>query len=72
MDDTFLLISTRFIKTRHKNMSFTYEVEYDENLPFVDSLVTREDKEFTTNVYRKHTFSGLYTNFQRVFLPESL
>ena len=43
-------------------MSFTYEVEYDEKLPFLDILMTREDKEFTNNVYRKPTFSGLYTN----------
>ena len=61
MDDTFLLFSTRdhikkflrFINSRHKNMSFTYEVENNDKLPFLDILVIREDKEFTTNVYRK-------------------
>ena len=39
-------------------------------LPFLDILVTREDKGFMTNIYRKPTFSGLYTNFPS-FLPES-
>ena len=75
MDDTFLLFPTRdhinkffrFINSRQKNMSFTYEVENDEQLSFLDILVTREDKEFTTNVYRKPTFSGLYTNFHSSF-----
>ena len=67
MDDTFLLFSTRdhikkfvrLINSRHKNMSFTYEVENNDKLPFLDILVIREDKEFTTNIYRKPTFSGL-------------
>ena len=78
MDDTFLLFSTlghikkffKYINSRHENMLFTYEVENNDKLPFLDILVTREDKEFTTNIYRKPTFSGLYTNFH-IFLPES-
>ena len=60
----------KFINSRHENMSFTYEIENNDKLPFLDILVTREDKEFTTNIYRKPTFSGLYTNFHS-FLPES-
>ena len=66
----FLLqsMSKNFL-TRHLNMCFTYEVEKDNKLPFLDILVTREDT-FTTNIYRKPTFSGLYTNFHS-FLPES-
>ena len=55
-------------------MSFTYEVETDNKLPFLDVLVSREScssqlKSFSTNIYRKPTFSGLYTNFHS-FLPE--
>ena len=49
-------------------MSFTHEVENGNKLPFLDILVTRENS-FTTNMYRKPTFSGLYTNFHS-FLPE--
>ena len=83
MDDTFLLFSSeehykkffRYINSRHKNMSFTYEVESDNKLPFLDVLVTRDScspqlKSFTTNIYRKPTFSGLYTNYHS-FLPEN-
>ena len=51
-------------------MSFTYEVENNDKLPFLDILVIREDKEFTTNIYSKPTSSGLYTNFHS-FLLES-
>ena len=54
----------------HEKMSFTYEVENNDKLPFLDILVTREDKEFTTNIYRQPTFSGLYSSFHS-FLPES-
>ena len=84
MDDTFLLFSSkdhikkffRYINSRHKNMSFTYEEENDNKLPFLDVLVRRDInvssqlKQFTTNIYRKPTFSGLYTNFHS-FIPES-
>ena len=49
-------------------MSFTFETEIDNNLPFLDILVNREQK-FTTNIYRKPTFSGLYTHFHS-FIPE--
>ena len=48
-------------------MSFIYEVENYEKLQFLDILVTRDDKDFTTNVYRKLTFSGLYINFHSFF-----
>ena len=51
-------------------MSFTDEKENSNSLPFLDVLITREQSNpsFSTNVYRKPTFSGLYTNFKS-FLP---
>ena len=76
MDDTFLLFRSkqnikmffRYINSRHKNMSFTLEEESDNKLPFLDILVIR-DNILTTRIYRKTTFSGLYSNFHS-FLPE--
>ena len=59
-----------FINSRHNNMSFTYGVENNDKLPFLDILVIREDKEFTTNIYCKPAFSGLYCKFHS-FLLES-
>ena len=40
-------------------MTFTYEIEENNNLVFLDVLVTREEK-FCTSLYRKPTFSGLF------------
>ena len=51
-------------------MSFTYESENENALPFLDVLVIRENNKFVTSLYRKPTFSGLYTNFNS-FLPET-
>ena len=77
MDDTFVLFSSsdhvlkfhKYINSRHKNMIFTYEIEEDNSLAFLDVLVTREEK-FCTSLYRKLTFSGLYSNFES-FMPIS-
>ena len=77
MDDTFVLFSSfdhvlkfhKYINSRHKNMIFTYEIEENNSLAFLDVLVTREEK-FCTSLYRKPTFSGLYSNFES-FMPIS-
>ena len=69
--DTFVMFSSFdhikkchiYLNSRHKNMTFTYKVEHDNCLPFLDVLVTREGDSVLTSVYRKPTFSGLYTNF---------
>ena len=77
MDDTFLLFFSqdhvlkfkKYINTRHKNMNFTHEIEKNNSLAFLDVLVTRENT-FCTSLYRKPTFSGLYSNFKS-FMPDS-
>ena len=71
VDDTFLLFSSqshvkkflRYLNSRHANMNFTHECEIDDKLPFLDVLVSREAGQLVTSLYRKPTFSGLYTNF---------
>ena len=78
MDDTFLLFRSedhvkkffRYINSRHKSMSFTYEVEAEGKLPFLDVLVTRNAGSFCTSLYRKPTFSGLYSHFGS-YMPDS-
>ena len=42
---------------------FTAEVEDDNNLPFLDVLVTHDGTGFSTSLYRKKTFTGLNTNY---------
>ena len=42
-------------------------------MSFLDVQIIREDKTFTTSVYRKPTFSGVYTHFESFYhLPISL
>ena len=49
-------------------MSFTIESEKQTRMSFLDIQVIRDDKAFTTSVYRKPTFSEVYTHFES-FLP---
>ena len=44
-------------------MSFTIETEQKNKISFLDVNVIREQGEFITSVYRKPTFSGVYTHF---------
>ena len=39
-------------------------------MPFLDILISRENEKFVTNVYRKPTFSGVYSNFES-FIPQT-
>ena len=72
VDDIFVLFESqdKLIKFRdyfngcHPNMSFSYEVERDGKLSFLDVNVFREEGQFVTNVYRKPTFSGVCTHFE--------
>ena len=51
-------------------MSFTTDNEKRNRLSFFDVNTIREKGKFTTSVYRKATFSGIYTRFYS-FLPSS-
>ena len=46
----------------HVNI-FTIETEQNNKLSFLDINVSRKQGKFTTNAYRKPTFSSLYTHF---------
>ena len=48
---------------RHKNIKFSFETEKDNSFSFLDVKICREKDKFTTSVFRKDTFSGVYTNF---------
>ena len=57
-----------YMSSRHNNINFSFETENNGKLPFLDINVFREKDTFVTSVYRKDTFSGVYTNFNS-FLP---
>ena len=48
---------------RHKNINFSFETQKDNPFSFLDVKICREKDKFTTSVFRKDTFSGVYTNF---------
>ena len=50
------------------NMSFSMETEKENKLSVLDVKIMHEQGKFTTAVYRKPTFSGVYSNFES-FLP---
>ena len=76
VDDIFFLFELaehlskfrNYFNTCHPNISFSFEQKKNGKLPFLDIEVSREKGKFVTTVYRKTTFSGVYTHFGR-FLP---
>ena len=70
VDDIFVLLSSpsfinnllEYFNSKHYKINFTFESEKDNTFSFLDILIKR-DNGFKTSVYRKPTFSGVFTNF---------
>ena len=45
-------------------MSFSMETEKENKWPFFDVEIIREQYKFTTTIYRKPSFSSVYSNFE--------
>ena len=54
--------------TKHPNIKFTFEHEHNNTFLFLDVKKYCENNKLTTSVYRKATFSGIFTNIKR-FIP---
>ena len=71
VDDTHAYINPRKINSVmtklnsfHEKIQFTYELETNNKLPFLDVLVTRsDDNKIETTVYRKPTNTDIYINW---------
>ena len=71
VDDTFSAFSSErkaneffeLLNGMHDDLTFTMEREKDGLLPFLDVAITRTDTSLSRGVYRKPTFSGLYTRW---------
>ena len=48
-------------------MKCSTKTEIKDLLSFLDVKIFRENKKFVTSVFRKDTFSGVYTNFPVLF-----
>ncbi len=76
VDDTFLLFKSEehiqqflvYLNACHKSIKFTVENAVDNSLPFLDVSVSKVRGKFETCMYRKKTFTGLYTWFDS-FMP---
>ena len=53
----------RDLSKLHPKLEFTCEEENDGKLPFLDVLVERNSRRFSTSVYRKSTFTGDYISW---------
>ena len=49
-------------------MSFSVETEKENKLSFLDDEIIHKPGKLTNTIYRKPTFSGVYSNFES-FLP---
>ena len=77
VDDSFVVFRSRdhiifleYLNSKHPKIKFTYEIEKDHCLPFLDVNIMFSDGILSTSVYRKPTFTGLFTNFDS-FIPIS-
>ena len=78
VDDIFVLFRSpshlekfnEYLNTKHANIILTNEKEIKLSLPFLDVLISQSNKDFTTKVYHKLTFSGVYTNFNSFIADE--
>ena len=77
MDDIFCLFKSekdadlffQYLNSRHPNIKFTYEKQNTNKLPFLDINIHLNDQgSFSTSIYHKPTFTGLFTNFKS-FVP---
>ena len=51
-----------------KNIKFTYEIEENNSISFLGIKITSVCNSFSTSIYRKVTFGGIFTNFE-TFIP---
>ena len=58
-----------YLSSKHANINFSIEKEKDGCLHFLDVNIFCENRRFATKIYRKKTFSGVYTNFKS-FIPQ--
>ena len=71
VDDTFTLFDSKntatqflhYLNSCHANIKFTVEFEENSTIPFLDILIKRHNHTFSTSIYRKKTFTGLYTKW---------
>ena len=76
VDDIFVTFNSHeqlkkfveYMNAKHPNIKFTFEHEHNNSFSFLYVKICCENNKLTTSVYRKPTFSGVFTNFKS-FIP---
>ena len=76
VDDIFVTFNSNeqlkkfveYMNAKHPIIKFTFEHEHNNTFSFLDVKTCHEKNKVTTSVYRKPTFSGVFTNF-KIFIP---
>ena len=70
VDDTFAFVKPSELENIHRTLNayepkiqFTYEMEEQKKLSFLDVLIERKDTNLETSVYRKKTNNNIYMNW---------
>ena len=74
-DNIFVLFSSKeylqrfvdYMNKQHECLKFTSEIENDSSFLFLDITITCHNQKFKTSVYRKPTFSGVFTHYESYF-----
>ena len=78
VDDIFVLFRSphhfekfnKYLNTKHANIKFTCENEFSKSVPSLDVLISRKKEGFTTTVYHKPIFCGVYSNVNSFIADE--
>jgi len=70
VDDIFLIVPDKKLDNvlttfndYHPRLKFTYELENNNSLNFLDVVIVKTNNKLISNWYRKSTFSGRYINY---------
>ena len=72
VDDIFVLFSLKehlqlfldYINKQHRCIKLTSETEQNNAFSFLDVNITHQNNQLKTSVYRKPTFSGVFTHYE--------
>ena len=60
-----------YMNTKHTNIKFTSEFKINDSFSFLDVKTTPSNNQLVTSVFHKVTFSGVFTNFKSLYLPNT-
>ena len=71
VDDTFLIFKSPthvklfldYLNSKHPNIKFTCDNEENSTLPFLDMNIKHVSNQISTSLYRKPTFTGLFSKY---------